>query len=107
MTVKRKIRIAAGILAMYVMSLPIALTFHSQTHSKQDVQIDQSDVTDIILEDSSDCQICSFYFDQQLYVESSHDFQFEHLSYYFHLSPTETPSLVSQDQLCLRGPPLV
>ncbi|MGB5818444.1 MAG: hypothetical protein WBG90_03090 [Saonia sp.] len=104
---KNKIQIAAGILALYILSLPVVLVFHSQTHAQETVKIDKSDFAHITLEDDSDCQICSFYFSQQLYVQSSIAFQLEAFSYYFHQSITEIPIAVSQKQHYLRGPPLV
>jgi len=104
---KNKIQIAAGILAMYVLSLPVVLVFHSQTHTQDIVEIVKSDFDNITVDDNSDCQICSFYFDQQLYVQSSFSFQLESFSYYFLQSTSEIPITVSQEQHYLRGPPLV
>lgn len=99
--------IGAGILAMYILSLPVALFFHSQTHAQSIVKIVQSDFDDINTEVSSDCQICSFYFDQQLYVENSFDYQLDFSTYYFHQNLIEALFAVSQEQQYLRGPPVV
>jgi len=105
--VKNKIQIKAGILAMYILSLPAILFFHSQTHSRDAVKIIKSDFADITVQDNSNCQICSFYFDQQLYVENSFVYELDAFSYYFHQNIVETPIVVSQEQHYLRGPPVV
>lgn len=106
-TVKSKIQIRAGILAMYILSLPVILFFHSQTHRGNSITIVKSDFADLTTQDNSNCQICSFYFDQQLYVENSFVYQLDFSTYYFHQNIVETLFIVSQEQQYLRGPPSV
>lgn len=103
---KRNFQIVAGMMAIYVLSLPIILIFHSQTHSPQDsIKIVTNDFDHITTQDNSDCQICSFYFDQQLYVQNSFVCEFDAFTYYFHQTIVETPIAVSEKQHYLRGPP--
>jgi len=97
----------AGILAMYILSLPLALIFHAQTHTQTHTNIVHSDFDNITIDDDVDCQICSFYFDQQLYVQSSFAFQLEVDTYHFHQNITQSLFAVSQEQQYLRGPPVV
>ncbi|MFD0796341.1 hypothetical protein ACFQZJ_02630 [Maribacter chungangensis] len=99
--------IVAGILALYMLSLPIALFFHSQTHAQNITNIVQSDFDDITTQGNSECQICSFYFDQQLYVQSSFEFQLDFPTYYFDQSIVEILFVVSREQQYQRGPPVV
>ena len=107
---KNKIQLVTGILAMYILSLPIVLAFHSTEHAehtKHTINVVSNDFTNIVAEDSSDCHICSFYFDQQLYVQNSFVFELDTFSYFFHPGVVvEALIIVSQEQYYLRGPPL-
>jgi len=105
--VKNKIQIIAGILALYILSLPIILVFHSQTHSRDRVKIVISDFDDITTHESSDCQICSFYFNQQLYVQNTFVYELHLFNYYLHQNIVGVPCIVSSEQQYLRGPPVV
>ncbi len=96
----------AGILAMYVLSLPVVLIFHSHTHAEHTVNTVNNDFTDIVTAENSDCHICSFYFDQQLHVQDLFVYELATFSYYFHQSIVGTINIVSQEQYYLRGPPV-
>jgi len=106
--VKKNLRIVAGILAMYILSLPVILNVHAQSHS---LDVDVADISILdsdIVTDDVNCEICSFYFDQQLY---SNDFQYDchfnnyTLTSYNNIVQLEVTS--SYEQYYLRGPPLV
>lgn len=93
---------------MYILSLPVVLVFHSQTHiTTEPSQIEQSDFTKVAVENSSNCQICNFYFDQELYVQNSFVFQPECFSIYSYQALSEIAISTSHKQQYLRGPPLV
>ncbi|UII76692.1 hypothetical protein LV716_02580 [Flagellimonas sp. HMM57] len=103
---KNKIQIATGFLAMYILSLPVVLIFHSQEHTAHTVNVVSNDFTDIVAEENSDCQICSFYFDQQLHVQDLFVYELAAFSYYFHQSIVGTINIVPKKQQHLRGPPV-
>lgn len=107
MLVKSKFQILTGVLAMYILSLPVILVFHSQTHNEHVVQTIKSDFDDVADISGADCQFCSFYFDQQLYVENAFTYQLDFFCYYFHENSIDTPVVVSQEQQYLRGPPII
>lgn len=92
---------------MYILLLPVILVFHSQSHVQDVIEIVVSDYDQVNTLDNSDCQICSFYFDQQLYVENSILYQFDSSPYYFLQSIVESPVVLLQEQQRLRGPPAV
>ncbi|QLG44925.1 hypothetical protein [Costertonia aggregata] len=104
---KNRIQILTGVLAFYVLSLPVVLFFHSQSHVQGAIEIVDSDVLQIIAHDDSDCQICSFYFDKQLFVEDSVVYELNFSSYYFLQDIVEFAIVLSQEQQCPRGPPVV
>jgi hypothetical protein len=105
--VKNKLQILTGVLAMYVLSLPVILMFHSQTHNQNTVKTIKSDFEDVTVTVSSDCQVCNFYFDQELYVENSLAYKLDTLSYYFHQNTVEPIVVLPKKQHYLRGPPIV
>lgn len=103
---KNKIKILAGILAIYLLSLPVILIFHSQTHLRDTVKIVKSDFDDITTQVSSDCQICSFYFNQQLYIQNTFVYELDTLNYYSHQNIVDVLIDVSPEEYYLRGPPV-
>ena len=104
-SVKSKIHIRAGLLAIYILSLPVVLFFHSQVHTGKRLAIVKSDSADITAEDSSGCQVCNLYFDYQLYLENSVTAELNHVSYHFHQAAVDSPIVLDQEQPCPRGPP--
>lgn len=104
--VKIKIKIVVGVLGMYLFSLSLFLFFHSQTHTQNIANTVQNNFDDITIKDNSDCQICSFYFNQQLFVEKSLVYQLDFSTYYFHQNLIETLFVVLQEQQHKRGPPV-
>ena len=103
---KIKIKIVAGVLGMYLFSLSLFLFFHSQTHTQNIANTVQNNFDDITIKDNSYCQICSFYFNQQLFVEKSLVYQLDFSTYYFHQNLIETFFVVLQEQQYKRGPPV-
>ena len=104
---KNKTQIAAGMLAVYILCLPLVLAFHAQTHVHHTAIIDIGNPANITVEGNSDCQICNFYFDQQLYVQGVFILPLDSFSYCFHQNITEILFITAREQLHLRGPPQV
>ena len=104
---KNKTQIAADMLAVYILCLPLVLAFHAQTHVHHTAIIDIDNPANITVEGNSDCQICNFYFDQQLYVQSVFILPLDSFSYCFHQNITEILFTTAREQLHLRGPPQV
>ena len=104
---KNKTQIAAGMLAVYILCLPLVLAFHAQTLVHHTAIIDIGNAANITVEGNSDCQICNFYFDQQLYVQSVFILTLDSFSYCFHQNITEILFITAREQLHLRGPPQV
>ena len=104
---KIKIKIVAGVLGMYLFSLSFFLFFHSQTHIQNIANTVQNNFDDITIKDNSDCQICSFYFNQQLFVQKSLVYQLDFSTYYSHQNLIETFFVVLQEQQYNRGPPVI
>ncbi|WP_430908496.1 hypothetical protein [Maribacter sp. 2-571] len=100
-------QIRTGLLAMYMLSLPLLLVFHSRTHTQNAISIATGDVDQITVDHDTDCQLCSFYFDQQLYVENSFSYELASSPYYFQEFPVASPVVRTQEQQYLRGPPVV
>ncbi len=103
----RKLRILAGLLAVYFLTLPLSLVVHVKSHidTVKIVDVNKSD-NDVFYSDST-CDICSLYFDQQLYnddVQYNHHFNRSLVS---HTDIVQLNITVAFEQIYLRGPPLV
>ncbi len=96
------------VLGAYLAMLPAALAFHTAHHHSFDSFYDeyhhQYDDGDIA--EGEDCDICTFYFDQQLYVETLLEVRFLTAPFYQNVVLNSSFHRLLPIQLHLRGPPL-
>ncbi|UOY08010.1 hypothetical protein L0P88_05515 [Muricauda sp. SCSIO 64092] len=104
---KNSINIVAGLMATYLLCLPLIFIFHTHAHEHHTAHTDHGNTASVIVEDNPDCQLCSLYFNQQLNVQSAFTISLDRVSFDCYQNITDTLFSVSREQFHLRGPPQV
>ncbi|MEX0288087.1 MAG: hypothetical protein AB3N14_03175 [Flavobacteriaceae bacterium] len=100
----KKLKITGFLLGCYLVVLPILMAVHVVHHSREyPLTHEAQEVT--LIPNKAACEICTYYFTQQLHLQSRDGTFLNDFDSCFYQEITETVFTNSLQQLCLRGPP--
>lgn len=97
----------AFLLGFYILLQPIAMVWHAQQHQFKYSSNDDLDHVFVTAENSLDCEICTFYFDQPISIISAITHHFSTGSIVLKEKLTPLVYSYSSIQNYLRGPPTI
>ncbi len=107
MAVNDRYNLISSILGMYIGLLPLLMAWHASHHSFENPPGEELQGTYVTTENDAHCDICTYYFDQQLYVQGAITHHFKAFSIALKERLTTSFHLDFLLQNYLRGPPTI